>query len=59
MLGSVTPAVRRVKRTITVWLCVCKRCGHQWDSSRPTVPVTCPTCKARNWQRPARPYKQK
>lgn len=53
MLVGVTQAVRRVKRSMSVWLCVCQRCPHQWTSFRAALPKTCPRCKARDWQRPA------
>lgn len=61
MLEGVTQAVRRVRRTVYEWHCTCQRCGHAWVSLRPSLPITCPApkCKARNWQRAARPYNKK
>jgi predicted Zn-ribbon and HTH transcriptional regulator len=57
-MPDVAEALTRVKRTVWVWLCTCARCGHKWESYRPTAPVTCARCKSRDWQRPAR-YKHK
>jgi DNA-directed RNA polymerase subunit RPC12/RpoP len=49
------------KRRITAWewSCVCERCGHAWTTIRVTEPEQCPSCGARAWNRPARPYKRR
>jgi hypothetical protein len=62
--GPYTPApmtIRRKRVTVWVWECRCERCGHAWTSSSKSPPVTCANagCKARNWQRAARPYRRR
>lgn len=40
-----------MKTMITLWECVCERCGHKW-ASRVDNPIRCAKCKTPYWNRP-------
>jgi len=45
----VSEALKRVRRTVWVWLCACQRCGYKWTSTRVEPPPRCASCGAPNW----------
>ena len=51
--------IRRERRSVVVWVCSCERCGHRWEAIQPEPPKTCARCKARGFDKPARPYQKR
>jgi tRNA(Ile2) C34 agmatinyltransferase TiaS len=51
--------VKKVRRVVYEWQCVCQRCGHAWKTIRAELPVRCAKCRRPNWTRPGRPYRKK
>jgi len=38
------------EKTITVYICKCNKCGHQWEAKR-QKPLRCAKCKTPYWDR--------
>jgi DNA-directed RNA polymerase subunit RPC12/RpoP len=56
--GTIPSAMTVKPVQVRAWRYVCLRCGAKGLSlKRPGA--RCPKCKARNWSRPARPYRRK
>jgi predicted nucleic acid-binding Zn-ribbon protein len=36
---------------ITVWKCVCDKCGHIWVSKNQIIPAMCAKCRTVTWNR--------
>ena len=51
--------IRRERRAVVVWVCSCERCGHRWESIAAEAPTRCAKCKARTFDKPARPYQKR
>ena len=51
--------IRKAKVTTYRWTCRCERCGYEWVTLGDEAPTRCPGCKARNFDRPPRPYTRK
>ncbi|MBI3932390.1 MAG: hypothetical protein HY317_03165 [Acidobacteria bacterium] len=51
--------IRKRKVTTFEWSCTCERCGHKWKTTGPKPPQACARCKARGWDKPARPYRRR
>ena len=51
--------IRRRKLTTYEWDCKCERCGYAWKTTGAKPPGRCPGCKARGWEKAARPYVRK
>lgn len=29
----------------------CNKCGYEWYPRRPELPISCPSCKSREWNK--------
>lgn len=41
------------KILLTVYRCMCERCGHVWISTSKATPTACAGCKTKYWSTPA------
>lgn len=39
----------RIIGTINRYRCTCLRCGHVWEATGETPPVSCGSCKSKSW----------
>lgn len=39
-----------IPSSVSIYSCLCRKCGHKWEPKGINLPCCCPKCKSRKWK---------